>query len=116
MNNKSNRERHCLWIVADYQGRMVILKPKGVQSEQEATEYGYNHLDVPFQVVDLPTISRSTAASILKARRLDQTGDLGQSIERTMAKPPQEYKRKWWAQNNIAQDDAGSGIEGGGTA
>jgi hypothetical protein len=100
-----SRKVSAFWIIADYQGHTVILKAKGVQSEQEAMEYGYNHLDVPFTVVELPTVSRSTAASILKARTLDETGNLGRSIQRTMAKPPQEYKRKWWTQG----EDTSSG-------
>ena len=82
------------WIVANYQSRLVIIGPK--DSEQEANEFAYQKLDVPVEVVPLQTRDRSKAAAQLKARRLDSTGNLGESIQRSMRKAPGEYGNKWW--------------------
>lgn len=82
------------WIVADYQGKLVIIGPR--VTEQEANEFGYQKLDVPFEVVPLRTKSRSTAGAQVKARRLESSADLGQSIQKSMRKAPDEYKNNWW--------------------
>jgi len=86
--------RQYWWIVADFQNRLVIIGPK--DSEAEANEFGYQKLDVPFEVVALQTRDRSKAGAQLKARKLDASADLGQSIQRSMRKSPGEYTRKWW--------------------
>ena len=86
--------REYWWIAADYQGRLVIIGPK--DSEAEANSFAYQKLDVPFEVVSLQTRDRNKAGAQLKARRLGDTGDLGNSIQRSMRKPPSEYKNKWW--------------------
>ena len=56
----------------------MIIGPKN--SETEAMEFGYQKLDTPFRVVELQTRDRARATSQLKAKKLDATGDLGESI------------------------------------
>lgn len=72
------------WIVANLNGRLVVIGPKS--SEDEANEFGYQKLDVPFDVVPLHTRDRAKATSQVKARRLDATGDLERSIQRARHK------------------------------
>ena len=67
------------WIVARYGGRLVILGPK--IDEQEAQTFGYQKLDVPFDVIKLPTRDRARATSMIKAKFLESTGDLGGALQ-----------------------------------
>ena len=87
------------WIVARYEGRLVIIGPK--MSEEEANSWSYAHLDVPFDVMELNTRSRAHATSMVKAKHLDTTSDLGSSLQKSMSRPPQSYQKKWWG--NSAQ-------------
>ncbi len=57
---------------------MVVIGPKA--SEQEATDFGYATLDAQFTVVELPTRDRARATSIIKAKKLAETGNLGDSL------------------------------------
>lgn len=72
------------WIIANYGGRLVVIGPKSTDSE--AQSMAYEKLDVPFEIVPLQTRDRSRATSILKARKLEATGNLGQSIQRARHK------------------------------
>lgn len=82
------------WIVSRFGDRLIILGPK--QSEQEAMEFAYQMLDTPWEIVPLATRDRATAAAQLKAKRLESTGNLGVSIQKSMRQSPQAYKHRWW--------------------
>ena len=74
------------WVIANLRGRLVVIGPK--PSEQEATEFAYQKLDVPFDIISLQTRDRNRATSQIKAKRLDATGNLEQSIQRAKHKLP----------------------------
>jgi hypothetical protein len=90
-----DERREYYWIVANMQGRLVLIGPK--DSADEANSFAYQKIDVPFQVVPLHTRNRATATSRVKAMRLDATGDLSASVSRAMHQAPQDYKKKWWS-------------------
>lgn len=78
------------WIVANWNGRTVLLGPE--ESEDKAMNLGYSKLDGHFDVVALPTRDRHAASGMLKARKLNQTGDLGAAMEKVRHKIPQDRK------------------------
>lgn len=86
--------REFWWIYANFQGRRIVLGP--FQSEQEGNLEAYRDLDCEFEVIPLPTMDKNRASSLLKARRVHTTGDIGSALQRGMRKPPSEYKNKWW--------------------
>ncbi|MDG6912631.1 MAG: hypothetical protein JRN35_06060 [Nitrososphaerota archaeon] len=71
------------WIVSRRlrDGRLTIVGPKSSQTEAE--QFGYEKNLEPFEVVPLHTRDRGAATSQIKARNLDLTGDLEQSIRRS---------------------------------
>lgn len=56
-----------------------MIGPK--DSDTEANEFAYAKLDTPFQIVPLQTRDRKRATSIIKAMKLDETGNLGGAIK-----------------------------------
>lgn len=72
------------WVIANLHGKLVIIGPKS--SGDEANTFAYEKLDVPFEIVPLQTRDRAKATSQIKAMRLDQTGNLEQSIQRSRHK------------------------------
>ena len=88
MNRSTLLGQTYFWIVARYGGRLVILGPK--IDEQEANEFGYQKLDTPFDIIGLPTRDRARATSMIKARHLDDTGNLGQALQRARHQAPED--------------------------
>lgn len=72
------------WIYARNKGRLIILGAKS--SEEAANQYGYEKLEVPFDVVGLPTKDRARATSMIKARLLDETNNLDIALRRATHK------------------------------
>ena len=87
MQGKSHH-RTYYYVVTHYGSRMVVIGPK--DSEHEANEFGYQKLDTAFKVVGLDTKDRSRATAILKARKLDDTGNLGAALQRVGHQPPRK--------------------------
>lgn len=86
--------REFFWIVADFRGRLVILGP--LADPMEAQNFAYQKLDCPFEIVPLKTRDRAKASAMIKAKKLANTGNLGNSIQRSMRKAPEDYQTKWW--------------------
>lgn len=80
-----SRARPYYWIVADYNGQLVVIGPK--DTAEEANQFAYENLDVEFEVKELQTRDRARATSILKANRLEETGNLGQALQRARHRP-----------------------------
>lgn len=74
-----NSVRDYYWIAAKLGGRLVVIGPK--DSEQEANEFGYATLEIPFEVIPLPTVDRRRATSQIKARYLGESHDLGGALQ-----------------------------------
>lgn len=67
--------RDYYWIVANLNGKMVIIGPK--DSEVEANTFAYEKLDnVEFDIVGLPTRDRGAATREIKKRRKESRGEL----------------------------------------
>jgi len=77
-----SRQRIHYWIyVESYEGRPVLIYGSP-NSESEAQRKGFEKLPCPFEVITLPTSDIATASRMVKGRKLDDTQDLGQSLER----------------------------------
>ncbi len=72
----------------------MVLGPKN--STEEAEVFAYEKLDIPFRVVGLPTKDKARAVSLMRGMRLDETGNLSGALERSMHRPPAEYEKQWW--------------------
>lgn len=77
--NHQEKGRFYYYIVTNFKGRTVVIGPK--DTDVDANEFGYAKLDTPFQVVPLQTRDRKRATSIIKAQKLDSTGNLGSAIQ-----------------------------------
>lgn len=74
------QNRSYYWIVGNYNDRLIIIGAYG--TTDEAYRMGYEKLDCPFDVVELPTKDKGKATGILKARRLEQTSNLDLALKR----------------------------------
>ena len=72
------------YILAINMGKRVLLGP--YLTEEEANSVGYQKLDISFEVIPLNTKSRSKATQMLKARVLDETANLEESLGRVKHK------------------------------
>lgn len=77
-------QREYYYIFATSQGKRVFLGP--YNTEEEANRIGFEKLDGNFECIPLPTRDRSRATGMLKARLLDKSGDLENSLERVKHK------------------------------
>ena len=69
------------WIYCTWEGKDVLIYGSP-NSETEAMQKGYEKLPCPFEVIRLATSDIATASRMLKGRKLDDTQDLGKSLER----------------------------------
>lgn len=76
------------WIKTAHEGRLVILGP--YNSEEEASQFGFQKLGSDFETYDLPTRDKSRATSMIKARILQQTSNLGIALQRAKHNLPKE--------------------------
>jgi hypothetical protein len=53
-----------------------------MEDEVDAHEKGRNKLNGDYKVVELPTVDMSAATRMIKARILEETGDLTRALER----------------------------------
>lgn len=74
------RGRTFYWIVAYDQGKTIVLA--GDYDQATAERKGYEQLDCQFELVGLDTVDITRASRILKARKLAETHDLRESLER----------------------------------
>lgn len=90
-------QRTYYWIYGNHNGRLFVLGCKS--SEEEANQFGYEKLEIPFDVIGLPTKDRGRATSMIKARVLDNTADIDYSLQRashTIKRKPVPHKKKWY--------------------
>ncbi len=59
-------------------GRTIMIGPEA--SKEKAYERGFHFFDGIFEVYELPTRDRARATQMLKAKLLEQTGDLTQAL------------------------------------
>ena len=76
------------WIVADWNGKSVVIGP--ANSQEEANRMGYEKLDTQFNVVTLPTRDRGRATAMLKARKLQDGAGLNAALEKMRHKIPKQ--------------------------
>jgi len=77
-------QRTFYWIIANLNGKLVVIGPK--DTEADANSFAYEKLDVEFEIIPLDTRNRARATSIIKAKRLDATGDLAGALQRARHK------------------------------
>lgn len=80
----AERQREYYYIFAVSQGKRVFLGP--YDTEEEANRIGFGKLEGNFECIPLPTRDRSRATGMLKARLLDKSGNLENSLERVKHK------------------------------
>ena len=68
------------WIVASHEGKTVLIY--GGLTESEATQKGYQELSSYFEVKGFPTRDIGAASRMLKGQKLNDTQDLGESLQR----------------------------------
>lgn len=71
--------RAYYWVLGRDGHRTVLAGPKA--SIQEANDLGYR-MGCYFDVLELPTVDRSRAAQIIKARRVENGQPVGEAMER----------------------------------
>ena len=94
MANYQPRQKTYWWVVASWKGKTIVRGP--YPDEQEAYSKGFEVLDCQFEVIPLPTRSKSEASSTVRDRILTETHNIDRAMERQLHKPPQEYKKRWW--------------------
>jgi len=72
--------RTYYWIWAEENGRHILWGP--YQSNEEANRKGFAKLHCYFEVVPLRTRDEGTASRLLRARLLDDSGDISGSFKR----------------------------------
>ena len=72
------------WIYANYMGKTILIRPKGVDclTEDDARRWGFEKLPCSFEVIGLPTRDTASASRMMKGRSLDETADIDKSLER----------------------------------
>ena len=68
------------YIWAEEEGRNVLLGP--YDSREEANRAAWQQLNCHFEIVELPSRDRGRATQIMKAKKLEKTQNLSQSLER----------------------------------
>ena len=74
------------WLKTTYEGKLVILGPYA--TEELASEFGLEKFGENFEAIDLPTRDKSRATSMIKARILKQTSNLGTALQRARHQLP----------------------------
>lgn len=76
-----NKSRVKWWIWGIKEGRLFVVGFK--DTEELAHEFGYSVCgDTPFEVEPIPTIDIDSAIRTIKGKRLQDTKDLGLSLQR----------------------------------
>lgn len=79
-SNESLDSRTYYWIWAEENGRRILWGP--YTTNEEAQRRGYSKLHCYFEVVALRTKDESTASRLMRARMLNDTGNIGESFQR----------------------------------
>lgn len=66
----------------------MILGPKN--SEEEASQYGFQKFGGEFDVHELPTRDKTRATSMIKAKIFDQSSDLEKALQKARHQVPGE--------------------------
>lgn len=74
-----------------HEGKPVILGP--YRTEEEASNFGFQRLGSNFETYDLPTRDKARAASMIKARILQQTSNLDTALQKVRHQLPEEEKK-----------------------
>lgn len=68
------------WIKTIFQGRTIVLGH--FVSEEEANEVGFQKLGGDFEAIELPTIDKTRATAMIKAKIFNQTASLEDALKR----------------------------------
>lgn len=74
------RNQTYYWISAHHQGNDILIY--GGETYEEAERKGSEKLPCIFEVIALPTIDIKAASRMLKGRKLEETGNLDESLKR----------------------------------
>lgn len=80
----NQRQSKYYWAITNFRGQLGILGPH--LTEADANNEAYEKFEGDFDIIPLETRNKSRATSIIKAKRLDATGDLEGALQRARHK------------------------------